>query len=107
MSRSPWPWSRSARCCRARGANAGSALGSIGGQAIASRGGLQAIAIGGMTLTGLGCLLLAHVSADGTYLGDIFFGLLVFGPGLGAAYVASSIASLAGIAEADAGLASG
>jgi predicted neutral ceramidase superfamily lipid hydrolase len=47
------------------------------------------------------------VSVDGSYLGDIFFGLLVFGPGLGAAYVAGSIASLAGVAEADAGLASG
>jgi hypothetical protein len=60
-----------------------------------------------MALTGLGCLLLASVSVDGTYLGDIFFGLLVFGPGLGAAYVAGSIVSLGGIAEADAGLASG
>ena len=47
------------------------------------------------------------MSVDGSYLGDIFFGLLLFGPGLGAAYVAGSIASLAGVAEADAGLASG
>ena len=83
------------------------ALGSIGGQALATRGGLRTIAIAGMALTGLGCLLLSQVSVDGTYLGDIFFGLLVFGPGLGAAYVAGSIASLAGVREADAGLASG
>jgi hypothetical protein len=60
-----------------------------------------------MALTGLGCLLLTQVSVDGSYLGDIFLGLLAFGPGLGAAYVAGSIGSLAGIAEADAGLASG
>ena len=60
-----------------------------------------------MALTAVGCLLLTQVSVDGSYLGDIFFGLLVFGPGLGAAYVAGSIASLAGVAEADAGLASG
>ena len=60
-----------------------------------------------MVLTGLGCLSLTQVSVDGSYLGDIFFGLLIFGPGLGAAYVAGSIASLAGVAEADAGLASG
>jgi EmrB/QacA subfamily drug resistance transporter len=83
------------------------ALGSITGQAIASRGGLRAIAVIGLGLTGLGCLLLTGVSVDGSYLGDIFFGLLVFGPGLGAVYVAASIVSLAGIREADAGLASG
>jgi EmrB/QacA subfamily drug resistance transporter len=83
------------------------AIGSVAGQAIATKGGLRALTVGGMALTGLGCLLLANVSVDGTYFGDIFFGLLVFGPGLGAAYVAGSIGSLAGVAEADAGLASG
>ena len=83
------------------------AIGSISGQAIATKGGLRAISIAGMALTGLGCLFLTQVSVDGTYFGDIFLGLLVFGPGLGAAYVAGSIVSLAGIAESDAGLASG
>jgi EmrB/QacA subfamily drug resistance transporter len=83
------------------------ALGSVTGQAIATKGGLRSIAIVGMILTGAGCALLSQVSVDGSYLGDIFFGLLVFGPGLGAAYVAGSIGSLAGVAEADAGLASG
>jgi EmrB/QacA subfamily drug resistance transporter len=83
------------------------ALGSITGQAIATKGGLRVVATTGLALTGLGCLLLTQVSVDGTYLGDIFFGLLVFGPGLGATYVAGSIGSLAGVAESDAGLASG
>ncbi|MDP9134928.1 MAG: MFS transporter, partial [Actinomycetota bacterium] len=83
------------------------ALGSIAGQAIATKGGLRAVATVGMALTGLGSLLLTQVSVGGSYLGDIFFGLLIFGPGLGAAYVAGSIGSLAGVAEADAGLASG
>jgi EmrB/QacA subfamily drug resistance transporter len=83
------------------------ALGSITGQAIATKGGLRPIAAGGMALTGLGCLSLSQVTVHGSYLGDIFFGLLIFGPGLGAAYVAASIASLAGVDEADAGLASG
>jgi EmrB/QacA subfamily drug resistance transporter len=83
------------------------AAGSIAGQAIATKGGLRAVAAAGLVLTGLGCALLTQVSVDGSYLGDIFFGLLVFGPGLGAAYVAGSIGSLAGVAEADAGLASG
>ena len=57
------------------------ALGSITGQAIATRGGLRTITIAGMALTGLGCLLLTQVSVDGSYFGDIFLGLLVFGPG--------------------------
>jgi EmrB/QacA subfamily drug resistance transporter len=83
------------------------ALGSIAGQAIATHGRLRSVATIGFILTGLGCLLLTQVAVDGSYLGDIFFGLLIFGPGLGAAYVAGSIGSLAGVAEADAGLASG
>jgi EmrB/QacA subfamily drug resistance transporter len=83
------------------------ALGSITGQALATRGDLRPIAAAGMVLTALGCLSLSQVRVDGSYLGDIFFGLLLFGPGLGAAYVAASIASLAGVAESDAGLASG
>jgi len=83
------------------------ALGSIAGQAFATKGGLRVVATVGLALTGLGCLVLTQVSVDGTYFGDIFFGLLLFGPGLGATYVAGSIGSLAGVAEADAGLASG
>jgi hypothetical protein len=81
------------------------ALGSVTGQAIASRAGLHSITVVGMVLTGLGCVLLTQVSVDGSYLGDIFLGLLVFGPGLGAAYVAASIGSLAEVAEGEAGLA--
>jgi hypothetical protein len=83
------------------------AVGSATGQAIATKGGVRAIVVVSMILIGLGCLLLTQVSVGGSYLGDIFFALLVFGPGLGAAYVAGSIASLAGVAEAEAGLASG
>ena len=60
-----------------------------------------------MALTGLGSLLLTQVSVDGSYLGDLFFALLILGPGIGAAYVAGSIASLTGVAETEAGLASG
>jgi predicted MFS family arabinose efflux permease len=83
------------------------ALGSIVGQAIATKVGLRPVATVGLVLAGLACVLLTQVSVDGSYLGDIFFGLVIFGPGLGAAYVAGSIGSLAGVAESDAGLASG
>jgi hypothetical protein len=54
-----------------------------------------------------GSLLLTQASVGGSYFGDIFFGLLVFGPGIGLAFVTASIAALAGVAEHEAGLASG
>jgi hypothetical protein len=56
---------------------------------------------------GLGCLFLTQVSVSGSYFGDIFLGLLLFGPGIGLAFVTSSIAALAGVAEHESGLASG
>ena len=56
---------------------------------------------------GGGALLLTQVSVGGSYFGDIFFGLLVFGPGVGLAFVTASIAALAGVSERESGLASG
>ena len=60
-----------------------------------------------MALMGAGSLLLTQVSVGGSYFGDIFFGLLVFGPGVGLAFVAATVAALAGVAEHESGLASG
>jgi EmrB/QacA subfamily drug resistance transporter len=82
-------------------------IGSIGGQSIVTRLGFRVVAAVGLALTAAGSLLLTQVAVDGSYLGDIFFGLLVFGPGLGATYVAASVATLAGVAEQESGLASG
>jgi EmrB/QacA subfamily drug resistance transporter len=82
-------------------------VGSVLGQSAINRVGFRSIALGGLVLMALGSALLSQVSAHGSYLGDLFLGLLVFGPGLGAAYVAASIATVAGVDEADAGLASG
>jgi len=81
--------------------------GTLTAQAIATRGGVRHIAVAGMALTGLGCLSLTQVSVGGSYFGDLFVGLLLLGPGIGAAYVAGSIASLTGVADSEAGLASG
>jgi EmrB/QacA subfamily drug resistance transporter len=83
------------------------AIGSAAGQSLVTKTGFRSVAAVSMVLTGAGTALLTQVSVDGSYLGDIFFGLLVFGPGLGAGYVAGSVASLAGVAESEAGLASG
>jgi EmrB/QacA subfamily drug resistance transporter len=83
------------------------AVGSIFGQAIVLRVGFRPVAAVGMALMGGGALLLTQVSVGGTYFGDIFFGLLVFGPGVGLAFVTASIAALAGVPEHESGLASG
>jgi fucose permease len=64
------------------------------------------VAVVGLLLTAAGCALLTQISVHGNYLGDIFFGLLIFGPGLGATYVAASVATLTGVAERESGLAS-
>ncbi|HEY8236818.1 MAG TPA: MFS transporter [Gaiellaceae bacterium] len=83
------------------------ALGSVLGQGIVLRVGFRPVAALGMALMGGGALLLTQVSVGGSYFGDIFFGLLVFGPGVGLAFVTASIAALAGVAERESGLASG
>jgi EmrB/QacA subfamily drug resistance transporter len=80
--------------------------GSTVGQSIVTKVGFRWVATVGLVLTGAGCLLLSQISTDGSYIGDIFFGLLIFGPGLGATYVAASVATLAGVAERESGLAS-
>jgi EmrB/QacA subfamily drug resistance transporter len=83
------------------------AVGSVVGQSIVLRVGFRPVAAVGMALMGGGALLLTQVSAHGSYFGDIFFGLLVFGPGVGLAFVTASIAALAGVPEEESGLASG
>jgi EmrB/QacA subfamily drug resistance transporter len=83
------------------------AVGSILGQGLVLRVGFRPVAAAGMALMGAGALLLTQVSAGGSYFGDIFFGLLVFGPGVGLAFVTASIAALAGVPEHESGIASG
>jgi EmrB/QacA subfamily drug resistance transporter len=82
-------------------------IGTASAQAIATKGGVRRVAVIAMALTGLGSLILTQVSVGGSYVGDLLFALLILGPGIGAAYVAGSIASLTGVAETEAGLASG
>ena len=85
----------------------GATAGSIVGQGLVSRVGFRPVAAVGLTLMGAGSLLFTGVSAGGTYFGDVFFGLLLFGPGIGLTFVTVSIAALAGVKERDSGLASG
>jgi EmrB/QacA subfamily drug resistance transporter len=83
------------------------AVGSIKGQALVQRLGFRAVAAAGMALMGGGSLLLTQASVGGSYFGDIFFALLVFGTGLGTTFVTATVAALAGIAKSESGLASG
>jgi EmrB/QacA subfamily drug resistance transporter len=84
-----------------------SVIGAYSAQAVVTRVGSRRVGATGMSLVGVGCLLLTRVSADGSYGSDILFGLLLFGAGLGAAFVASQIAALAGVRKQDSGLAAG
>jgi MFS family permease len=83
------------------------AVGSIVGQSIVLRFGFRPVAAVGLALMGGGALALTQVSVGGSYFGDIFLGLLIFGPGIGLAFVTATVAALAGVAEHDSGVASG
>jgi MFS family permease len=87
------------------------ALGATGGAIVAQRAvlklGFRSVAVTGIVLMGAGSLLLTQVSVGGGYFGDIFFGLLALGPGIGLAFVTATVAALAGVAEHESGLASG
>jgi MFS family permease len=84
-----------------------SVVGAVSGQALVTRIGLRPVAVAGTTLIAVACLLLTQISVDGSYFDDIFLGLLLFGAGLGATFVASQIAGLSGVAEQESGLAAG
>src|SRR5438874_8431519 len=64
------------------------------------------LAIGMTSLTG-GLLYFTQVSVGGSYLGDLLPGFLLIAVGLGFSFVPISIAALAGVPAAEAGLASG
>jgi MFS family permease len=84
-----------------------SVVGAYSAQAVVTMTSFRWVGVAGMALVGTACLLLTQVSVEGSYWPDLFFGLLIFGTGLGAAFVASQIAALAGVADQESGLAAG
>lgn len=84
-----------------------SVVGAFVGQAAVTRFGLRPVAMPALLLIVAGTALLTTVSADGTFFGDLFWPLLIFGPGMGAAFVASQIAALQGVRPEESGLAAG
>jgi EmrB/QacA subfamily drug resistance transporter len=85
----------------------GATVGAIAGQAAVGRAGFRPVAAAGLALMGAGSLVLTQVSVHGSYFPDIFSGLLLCGLGIGSAFVTATVAALAGVAEQEAGLASG
>ena len=83
------------------------AVGMMVAQAAIVKVGFRPVAATGMALLGAGSLLLTQASVGGSYFGDIFIGILIFGAGIGPVFATATIAALAGVGERDAGLASG
>ncbi len=69
--------------------------------------GVKPVLVTGMTALTVGLVYFTQVSVGGSYLGDLLPGFLVVGLGIGFAFVPISIAALAGVQPAEAGLASG
>ncbi|MGC5617367.1 MFS transporter [Georgenia sp. Z1491] len=79
----------------------------LAGQQLVTRFGFRAVAGAGLTLMAVAGLLLSRLRPGGTMAEDLLAGLIVFGVGMGAAFVAGQIPALADVPEHDAGLAAG
>jgi EmrB/QacA subfamily drug resistance transporter len=76
-------------------------------QAVVERIGVRATLMTGLALATISVGLLTQVPVDGRYFPDLFPAFVLGGTGLGFSFVPVTIASLAGIERADAGVASG
>ena len=76
-------------------------------QALVTKIGVKPALVIGMLTLALGLLYFTQISVDGSYVNDLLPGFILIGIGLGFSFVPVSIAALAGIAQHEAGLASG
>src|SRR5215216_226107 len=74
---------------------------------LVTRVGVKPVLALGMTALTAGLVFFTQVSVGGSYVTDLLPGLLLIGLGIGFSFVPISIAALAGIEPAEAGLASG
>ena len=74
---------------------------------LVTRIGVKPVLLIGMTSLTAGLVYFTQVSVGGSYLGDLLPGFLLTAVGIGFAFVPISIAALAGVQAAEAGLASG
>ncbi|MGH3064854.1 MAG: DHA2 family efflux MFS transporter permease subunit [Gaiellaceae bacterium] len=75
--------------------------------AAVTRVGVKPALVFGMSVMTVGLLYFTQVSADGSYWADLFPGFLIIGLGMPFAFVAITIAAVAGTKPQEAGLASG
>jgi EmrB/QacA subfamily drug resistance transporter len=74
---------------------------------LVTRVGVKPVLVAGMTTLTAGLVYFTQVSVGGSYVTDLLPGFLLIGFGIGFAFVPISIAALAGVQAAEAGLASG
>src|ERR671931_420293 len=74
---------------------------------LVTRVGVKPVLVAGMALLTGGLVYFTQVSVSGSYLSDLLPGFLLIGIGIGFSFVPISIAALAGVQAAEAGLASG
>jgi EmrB/QacA subfamily drug resistance transporter len=74
---------------------------------LVTRVGVRRVLVVGMIALAAGLAYFTQISVGGSYIGDLLPGFLLIGLGLGFSFVPISIAGLAGIEAAEAGLASG
>ncbi len=74
---------------------------------LVTRVGVKPVLVVGMAMLTAGLLYFTQVSVEGSYLADLMPGFLIVGVGIGFSFVPISIAALAGVKPAEAGLASG
>jgi EmrB/QacA subfamily drug resistance transporter len=86
---------------------AAAVVGSIIGQHLVTRVGTRSVAFVSLLIAGAGTTLMTRLTVDSGYFELAFWGLTIFGAGLGAGTVAGSIASLSDVPGEDSGVASG
>jgi EmrB/QacA subfamily drug resistance transporter len=74
---------------------------------LVTRVGVKPVLVVGMSTLTAGLVYFTQVSVGGSYLGDLLPGFLLIAVGIGFSFVPISIAALAGVQPAEAGLASG
>ena len=74
---------------------------------LVTRIGVKPVLVTGMAFLTAGLVFFTQVSVHGSYLGDLLPGFLLIAVGIGFSFVPISIAALAGVQPAEAGLASG
>ena len=75
--------------------------------ALVNRVGVRPLIAGGMAILTLGLVLFTQVSVGGSYATDLLPGFLIIALGMALCFVPISIAALAGVKQAEAGIASG